>query len=186
MFEVEMKFPVAAAKTVTDELAGMGARPAATIEQADQYFSHPGRDFASTDEALRVRTSTIGTVLTYKGPVVDAATKTRLEIEVPLAGGDQHERGICELLRALGFQAVGTVRKRRQAWKLEWQARPFEVAIDEVERLGTYVEIETLAAMPDRHAASQSVQQLAASLGLFDAERRSYLSLLLAQDSKKQ
>ncbi len=89
-YEVEQKFPVADLAAVEADLAALGAKIAAAEEEVDLYFAHPARDFAATDEALRLRRKGPRGYITYKGPKIDAVTKTRREIELPLveaAGG---------------------------------------------------------------------------------------------------
>ena len=54
---------------------------------SDEYFQHPCRDFQKTDEALRVRTTSLAKdknkfhYLTYKGVKLFEVGKTRQEIE---------------------------------------------------------------------------------------------------------
>ncbi len=93
----------------------IGSRP---IEQIDRYFNHPARDFGVTDEALRLRSVNGQNWITYKGPKLDQTTKTRRELELPLADGEEwpHEYG--ELLAALGFRAVREVHKTRRPGQL--------------------------------------------------------------------
>src|SRR6185295_14932137 len=105
-FEVEQKFPVTDLPALEARLAGVGAREEKVLSQVDQYFAHPARDFARTDEALRIRRVDAENLVTYKGPKLDAATKTRREIELPLAPGDQGAKSFAELLQALGFRPV--------------------------------------------------------------------------------
>jgi len=89
MLEVEAKYPVEDFTNVERLLRGWSATFDEAREDADQYFNAPDRDFAKTDEALRVRRIGNINLLTYKGPKTDAQTKTRTEIEVALASGDQ-------------------------------------------------------------------------------------------------
>ena len=53
-FEVELKFPLESHEPVVQKLAELKAEPASTVEQQDTYFNHPSRDFAQTDEAVRI------------------------------------------------------------------------------------------------------------------------------------
>ena len=85
MYEVEQKYPVADVKAIEDRLGRLGASWHGTAEQVDRYFNHPSRDFAVTDEALRLRSTAAGVAITWKGPRLDATAKTRREIELPLA-----------------------------------------------------------------------------------------------------
>jgi len=84
MYEVELKFPVADLPALERRLAELAGRFYAPVDQVDRYFNHPCRDFAQTDEALRLRHHGDGVAITWKGPRIDAATKTRREIELPL------------------------------------------------------------------------------------------------------
>jgi len=53
------------------------------------------------------------------------------------------------------------------------------LAVDAVEGLGTFLEIESMAQGSDRDAARDAILQLAEKLGLKNPERRSYLQLLI-------
>jgi adenylate cyclase class 2 len=183
MYEVELKFPLADAEPVVRRLAALGARSAPQEQQTDVYFSHPARDFAKTDEALRIRSVGELHLVTYKGPVVDSQTKTRREIELPI--GDQESRSkFAEILSLLGFRPVCEVRKTRQPYHVTWRDREFEVALDQVVGLGSFVEVETIASEADRAAAVAAILTLAAELGLSAPERKSYLCLLLEKSGK--
>jgi adenylate cyclase, class 2 len=177
-YEVEMKFPVADAAALAAELTGLGATIAAPQTEVDTYFAHPARDFAKTDEALRIRRKGSANFLTYKGPKIDAATKTRHEIDLPLPPGEETAAAWSGMLAALGFTPAGEVRKSRRKSHVPWQGRSVEVSLDEVDRLGTFVELELLAETADLEAARACIVSLAADLGLKDSERRSYLELL--------
>ena len=80
--------------------------------------------------------------LTYKGPKIDATTKTRREIDLPLPPGEEAARAWTGLLEALGFTTVGEVRKSRRKAHVVWQDRSVEVSLDEVEGLGEFAELE--------------------------------------------
>jgi adenylate cyclase class 2 len=179
MLEVELKFRVDSLEGLTAALEALGALAREPVSQMDQYFAHPCRDFGQTDEALRIRRIGERNFVTYKGPKIDAATKTRREIELPLPPGEAIADEFAELLAALGFRPVAAVRKVRAAYTLTWQSRPVEVAVDRVDDLGTFVEIETAASESDFAAARDAVLSLASKLGLEAGERRSYLEMLL-------
>ena len=53
--EVEQKFRIADVPAMERQLRALGATLGATELQVDCYFAHPQRDFAQTDEALRLR-----------------------------------------------------------------------------------------------------------------------------------
>ncbi len=178
-YEVEMKFPVDDLAVLEARLIKFGATIGMPQTEVDVYFAHPGRNFAQTDEALRVRHKGTANSITYKGPKLDATTKTRREIDLPLPSGEESAQKWSELLAALGFTVVGEVRKSRRKAKIGWQGRSVEVSLDEVEQVGRYVELELIAEADGVDTARECIIALAAELGLKGSERRSYLELLL-------
>lgn len=182
-YEVELKFPLGDATVAQDRLSEAGVAWIGECDQCDKYFAHPSRDFALSDEALRIRQVGDDNFVTYKGPKLDAATKTRRELEFPLGAGPQAAAEFSEFLEALGFRPVAAVRKRRRLGKLAWQQRPFDVAWDNVDQVGTYLELETQATAADLDAARGALLALAQSLKLPSPERRSYLEMLLERST---
>lgn len=180
-YEVEQKFPVDDLAALEAALVALGARFESPIDQLDRYFAHPSRDFARTDEALRIRQVGAQCYVTYKGPKVDPATKTRREIELPLSGESGAAAQWTTLLEALGFRGVAEVRKQRRPARLAWQDAEVEIALDRVEGVGTFVEFELSASAEGLEQAKSRILSLAAALGLSNAERRSYLELLLGR-----
>ncbi len=83
-YEVERKFRLPASQAFTEQVTRLGGTFSEPVVQIDRYFAHPSRDFAATDEALRIRTSGECSWLTYKGPKIDSTTKTRREIDISL------------------------------------------------------------------------------------------------------
>src|SRR5690242_3845002 len=141
-FEVEQKFALDNPAAVEAKLVVLGAIELDTVEQVDRYFNHPARDFAQTDEALRLRRVGESNFVTYKGPKLDATTKTRRELELPLHSGEQAASEFAELLLALSFRSVADVRKQRRQLKLAWQQREIEIALDAVDGVGNFIELE--------------------------------------------
>ena len=180
MLEVEMKFPVADFAPLEQKLAAWGASQLKPRREEDYYFNAPDRDFARTDEALRLRRVEQANFLTYKGPRVDLYTKTRTEIEVPLAPGPEALKAMSRLLSNLGYQEVAVVEKSRQAFQKKKEGFGLEVCLDEVTDVGRFVELEILASEERLDEARRVLQAAAAELGLTISERRSYLELLLA------
>jgi adenylate cyclase, class 2 len=180
-YEVELKFPMPDRERILAALDEAGARPQAEESQCDRYFAHPSRDFGETNEAFRIRQSGDQTRLTYKGPLMDKATKTRREIELSLADGAKTAEDMAAMLNALGFSEVRAVRKTRTPFHLNWEGREMEVSLDQVEGLGSFLEIETLAEDVDRIQAQDAILSLAKQWNLENSERRSYLTMLLEQ-----
>ena len=186
MLEVEMKFSGADFPALEGRLAGWDAREAEAIDEVDQYFNAPDRDFGRTDEAFRLRRIGRANFVTYKGPKHDAVTKTRTEIEVPLAEGDRAADDFARLLVCLGYRPSGVVRKRRRIFHTERGGFPMEVCLDDVAGLGRFAELEIQAPEDRFEAARDVLLKTAAELGLTASERRSYLVLLLEKEGKLQ
>lgn len=176
MYEVEMKVR-ADHEQVRQTLNEHGATPLDTVTQRDTYYDAPTRDFAETDEALRVRREERDeedrAKLTYKGPLVGGTSKTREEYETELGDADVME----SILDSLGFVPVETVGKERERFSIG----EYVVTLDTVDGLGEFVEVETEAPEKGIDTARAGVTGTVESLGLDpDAEiRTSYLELLL-------
>ncbi|MBN2473286.1 MAG: class IV adenylate cyclase [Pirellulales bacterium] len=181
-YEVELKYPVADMAALQQRLASMGFAPGRPQSEVDLYFAHPGRDFAETDEALRIRRKGTANFITYKGPKIDRTTKTRREIELPLAAGEESAKAWTGLLDVLGFVPVAEVHKSRRKVEILWQGRRVEGSLDDVQRLGTFAELELVVEEDQVEAAKVCIASLAESLQLRGSQRRSYLELLLQKD----
>jgi adenylate cyclase class 2 len=185
MLEVEMKFRVPDFADVESRLAAASARLACARRDIDHYFNAPDRDFARSDEALRLRRVGAANFVTYKGPKQDTQTKTRTEIEVPLAEGPAAAEGFVRVLTHLGYRPVAVVQKERRIYHLERTPFSLEICLDDVEGVGRFIELEILAPEERLSDARRVVQDLAADLGLGGSERRSYLELLLEARAKR-
>jgi adenylate cyclase class 2 len=183
MVEVEMKFPIHDWADLVRKLATWGGKKHETVHEEDHYFNAPDRDFAQTDEALRLRRVGSANYLTYKGPKKDPQTKTRLEVEVPLAPGHESAQALTLLLERLGYRPVAVVEKERRVLELSKGGFSLTVCLDEVKNVGRFVELEILVPDDQQDSARKVILATAAELGLDQSERRSYLELLLANKS---
>ena len=183
MIEVEAKFLLESPERLEQQLRNeLSAAFEGDVIQQDDYYQHPVRDFRISDEALRLRTVifSAGTAqyqICYKGPRLDAVTKSRAEMECDLTG-DQPTQGMHGLLTALGFTAAGQVRKERRLYRVPYVGREVLVSVDRVDGLPAYAELELVCADADREAATAVILQLADRLNFGPSERRSYLEIL--------
>lgn len=182
MLEVEMKYRVTDPAAVAAKLLALGATGGDERADEDEYFNAPDRDLKQTGEAFRVRRIGAETRLTYKGPKREAATKARTEIEVRLADGATTAAHTRQMILSLGYRPVAVVRKRRAVYHLTRGGFAVEVCSDDVDRVGTFVEVEVVADEAQFEAAQAAVLALAAELGLTTPERRSYLGMTLADE----
>ena len=195
MYEVEIKVP-ADLEATRERLREAGAERVDARRQRDTYYDAPHREFAETDEALRIRRETplaedggsssegealsdaepaASATVTYKGPLLEAASKTRAEHETGVDDGE----ALAAVLSGLGFEPAATVEKRREFWSYDG----FTVTLDAVTGLDEYVEIEREVEEEGevdatREAAVDALDRL--GLDADEQVRTSYLGLLLA------
>ena len=169
VLEVEAKVRLRDRPALERRLRELGAMAGPVQRQEDTFFRHPQRDFAATDEALRLRRVGAKLELTYKGPKQGGATKARVEHTIVVASDPT------ALLASLGFTPAATLGKVRVPYHLGH----VEVALDVVDGVGEYVEVEATGA--DREAAGKLVEDALRKLGLErePREQRSYLELAL-------
>ena len=167
MIEVEVKAR-ARPETIGNILA-LGATLIGTENHRDLYFNSPLRDFKESDEALRIRVKEEGARLTYKGPKLDKETKSRLELTIKIDNPEEMEK----ILMALDFIPSAEVRKRRTKYALDDAV----VAFDEVDGLGSFVEVEISGEENWEMQASRALAILR-RIGLGEPIRSSYLELL--------
>ena len=183
-FEVEQKYAVAEMSPLIDALESLGIQWQNEVCQRDYYFNHPSRDFAITDEAVRIRIEDDEACLTYKGPKIGTKAKTRKEIELPIVEGVTAEPAIRGFLTELGFREVALVSKKRRNGVCRLNDRDVSIAIDNVEQLGSFIELELLVSDESEIAVAQSIlDDLANRVGLSSTDRRGYLDMLLEIDS---
>ncbi|MEL9990732.1 MAG: class IV adenylate cyclase [Thermoproteus sp.] len=169
MLEVELKFRADIDK-VREELLRLGASLLEKKEEVDIYYQHPCRDFAKTDEALRVRLSGGSAEVSYKGPRLASSAKTRLELTATAEGDVER------ILEALGFKRVAAIKKKREYYTYG----PLTISLDDVEGLGQFVEVEALASSEvSVKAAEAEIRALAERLGLKERVDATYLELYL-------
>jgi adenylate cyclase, class 2 len=182
-YEVEQKHRVENVALLVAALEEKGAKFGEPIHQSDIYYAHPCRNFAETDEALRIRAVGDESFVTYKGPKVDTTTKTRREIELPLDPNDKDGAQFASLLRELGFKRVAIVRKQRRPFRIDVDDVEVDGALDDVDSVGSFVELELQADDAGLEAAKRTISKLATELGLGPSERRSYLEMLVERQS---
>lgn len=186
MLEVEVRYRYADADraTIVARLQAAGAYLSQSRTDIDHYYNPPERELKATDEAFRLRRVGQANCLTYKGPKRDSETKTRTEIEVPLGDGDEVAADMERMLQALGYRPIVVVRKARQVYRFTRGNFPMEACFDDLEGIGSFIELEIMAEEEQYQAAKSILFQTAAELGLTEKETRSYLGMVLAAIDK--
>jgi adenylate cyclase class 2 len=173
MIEVEVK--ARAQRDTAQRLLSMGASLTGKETHHDLYFNSPLCDFRASDEALRIRVKEEGARLTYKGPKLDRLTKSRRELTVRIDDPLKMQ----QILLSLGYVLSAEVKKRRT----KYSYGDLVIALDEVEGLGSFVEVEARGEA-DYKVQRELVLDMLSRLGLGQSIRSSYLELL--EEKNKQ
>lgn len=139
--EIETKFRLDDPTGILKRLAALGARRHSYVLLSNAIFDNAAGDLRQTGRNLRIRTArslagddTAWSAITLKEPREPHETKIREELELRIEDGER----MCEILKRLGYRQTIWYETRRQNWY--WQR--CEVAVDELPKLGWFVEIE--------------------------------------------
>ncbi len=181
--EIEIKLPLKNADTVRTFLNKNGTSPKSS-SQKDTYYNHPGRDFLLPKhpfEWLRIRETARTASITYKhyrpdgAEVHDYADEFETKLEKP---AQMHK-----ILLNLGFREIAVVDKSRDTWEF----RDVEVALDDVNGIGQFIEAESLKQFPDpkegRRYLFAIVKEIGAECG--PEETYGYPYMVLAKKGHK-
>ena len=175
MLEVEVKVRILQEDRIPELISviiGRGYEDLGTFIDEDVYFNHPCKDFATTDEALRIRKAERQTI-TYKGPKLSSKSKTREEIVLEISDLSKAER----LLASLGFKAVGKVYKERR----KFSKGDSLLTLDYVPKLGWFAELEILVDDGKKFSdlEQKAIDELRQIFVDVEYVRESYLEMLL-------
>jgi adenylate cyclase class 2 len=174
--EIEQKFPLYNPAFVAAQLLAKGAVLTSQNEiQDDRYFTPSHRDFMAPEivaEWLRVRFTKNKASITYKYWHDKHCDEYESTISDPQA--------ILAMLTALNFREIVRVNKQRSTYR----DGALEIALDTVEGLGTYIEIEYKGEAESIDAAYNQISAYAQSLGadLGACDKRGYPYLLLKRE----
>lgn len=186
--EIEVKARVEVGEEFARRIERIGGKFVREVTQEDLYFRHPFRDLKGRDEALRLRREGKNYTLTFKGRRVGKGAKMREELKIRV--GDYEK--MIKLLERLEFEKAFIIRKRRKEFVLDGVT----IALDSVEGLGEFVEIEVMAVVEEGGRARLRRME-AFKTELFDMADRlgiprdrltteSYLELLTSKSSSSK
>lgn len=187
MLEIELKAYVdtKAVQDLEKKILDQGFYFSRALEESDLYFNAPDRDFALTDEALRIRQErselSEQTMLTYKGSKTDPLSNTRIEVETEISNAGE----MLEILKSLGYKTVLTVKKKRREYQGRDEFSQILICLDELAELGNFIEIEYCAEgdilTKEKESIRDRLLSLLDLLGVSRSKltRKSYLELLI-------
>ncbi|MBN2733302.1 MAG: class IV adenylate cyclase [Methanomicrobiaceae archaeon] len=171
MLEVEAKIKIDSIDQIKKILVSKNAEFLGISTQKDTYYNAPHRDFAKTDEALRIRDNGTKYELTYKGPKIKGTgAKAREEYNVFFDSTENLE----SILLKLGFKKSSMVYKKRE----EYLFQDTTIALDNVKDLGEFIEIEVLT--EDKKSALLTIESVKQEIGITGENiPESYLEMIL-------
>ncbi len=150
--EIEAKIKVPALGPVADALKTLGAEFLHDIRQVDTYFMDLHKLLHKNDCGLRIRRefteSRHTACITFKGARGKGKYKTRPEYETGVTDAATMEK----IFESLGYTKRLTLEKKRGMWRLNG----CDVCLDELPRLGCFVEVEG----PDESTISATLEKL--------------------------
>ena len=184
MLEIESKFRVDDAEDYAAKIrARFGVEFGPETREDDLFFRCESLGFPEEGKSLRVRRRGEYLAVTFKGPKLDSATKTREEIELPLALDGRNVEDAREtwirFLTKLGFVPAASVAKSRRRAAVVYAGRSFEITLDRLDGVGVFTELETIAEEVEFERARETTLEFARSLGLENPIVASYLALAL-------
>ncbi len=167
MHEIEAKIRVEGFEDVTATLKTSGAEFLRRVRESDTYLDVQGQ-LERKGCGLRIRRqqteSTQKTMVTFKGAKVKSRYKSRPEYEMEISSAETAEH----IFAGLGYTPRIVVEKKRTMWT----AGSCVVCLDEVEGLGSFVEVEG--------PTEDSIEAVLTTLGLADKPhvREGYAKML--------
>ncbi|MBA3273159.1 MAG: class IV adenylate cyclase [Chthoniobacterales bacterium] len=175
--EIEAKIKVSDHDATRARLRAIGGEHLSDVLETNTFFDTPDQKLRNADNGLRLRkinnlhgprgqnSGQTTHEVTFKGPKLPGTFKQREELQSTIEDGD----AVAAILERLGYSVALSFEKKRQSW----QVQNCRVELDEVPRLGKYVEIEG----PDE----KSVESVRAALELESAALISmgYSSMLM-------
>jgi len=140
MKEIEVKAILKDATQVVEKLTSFGCTLSEPIRQVDTVYTKivgTVEEYLTNDHYLRIREKSDGRfIFTYKKPAVKGVL-TKVEHETEIKNAKELE----QVLLLMGYQIANRVTKVRRTT----QYKEFEICLDEVEKLGSFIEVEKMS-----------------------------------------
>ncbi len=174
MIEVEAKVRISDVWWMEKRISEEGAEYKGMIKQRDEYYDFPDMRLFNDGGAFRVRSSDGDFRITYKWCKKDEDTTSREEIEIGIESADK----MITILESIGFVKLCEIKKKRKVYQLD----DLKVSLDEVEGLGSFVEVEGMADSEEEYRAKKvEIFKLLDRLGISSSDiiRRTYMEMAL-------
>ncbi len=162
--EVEIKVKVESFSQLIEKLSNFGCKFTDAIRQEDRIFiNFPDNEFAEFKAGvnfLRIRKSEGKILFTLKQSLVNELEGIEKEVEV------SDEREMEEILKLIGYHEAIQVTKMR----IKAKYKDYEICLDEVEGLGSFIELEKITDEDSEKVQSEMMGFLK-NLGVKEADR---------------
>jgi adenylate cyclase class 2 len=177
--EIEVKAKLKNKATVIEKLSALGCQFSNIKTQDDMVWVEKTgslEDFLSNKVFLRIRIQNgEKVIMTAKSPKAKEGNESlvKREHEVIVSSADEARN----ILSMLGLQEAVRVVKKRQTAKY----RGYEICIDEIENLGSFVELEKIAETGDAAQIQKRMFEFLETLGILpeDQVKKGYDILML-------
>jgi len=160
--EIELKFPLLNSEETINKLNSLAKPEKNGILQKDTYYNPPHKNFLDKkpiSEWLRLRESKKGNSINYKRWHNDSGNTTSCDEHETLIDNLKEYR---EILTSLGFKEVIVVEKLRSTWSY----KNTEIAIDMINDLGKFIEIEAKGEFKDKKEAEKHLYSVLNELNI--------------------
>lgn len=184
--EVEAKYQLLNMEEVIQRIEELHLSLYCCEYQKDTYYNSPFRNFLAEDivsEWFRVRETKNSASLNYKlwlpvgAKIQNQCKEYESEIEDVYA--------VRQILSCLSFSEIACVEKRRRTWKY----KNMEISIDEVKKLGAFIEIEYCEEVPEEKIPEVNLlfEQILCDLNaeVKERDRRGYAYTLIYERKKE-
>lgn len=167
--EVEIKIGIENFEEIKAKVAAVG-KLIKSIRQVDDYFIPCHRDFFAQKphptEWLRIRTNPDKVIFEYDKSINKKANgeqECAEEYETEISNPEEFRK----ILNFLDFKKVITVDKQREYW----DCGDLEIALDKIEGLGTFIEVEAKGEFASTAEAKKACLKFLYELGVKNAEQ---------------
>ena len=168
MREIEIKAKITDREGILSRLEGLGCALSEPVTQEDVVFAQKVgslEEFLTNSVFLRIRESAKGVVFTLKYNPDRQGEPDAMPVEYEVTVSSRTE--LEAIFQLLGFKPMVTVKKTRRTGHY----KNWEICIDEVEELGTFIEVEQMAEHDeDIEPVRDAIMEFLRSLGITESD----------------
>lgn len=153
--EIKAKCPETSFPVIRKNLLHLDAVKKKEKRQIDQYYNPPHADWSKEKRYIRIRSEGENTIFAYHETLAHCLAN---EFETKIENKTVFE----EALQRMGFQKLGLIEKNRETFQLG----EFEICLDRVKGIGTFLEIETDGQPENFQEKEQGCRALLKKIGL--------------------